>query len=87
MSLGGGGGGGRCRFVESLKGIMLNVFIEHERIRLCIFIVVEQQCVYSLKIFIRFSVAYEKCPFIFRCLKRIFYNLYQLLPIILTVNH
>ena len=25
---------GRCRFVESLKGIMLNIFIEKERIRL-----------------------------------------------------
>ena len=36
---------GRCGFVESLKGIMLNIFIENERIHLCICIIVEQQCI------------------------------------------
>ena len=48
---------GRCRFVESLKGIMLNIFTENERNRLYICIIVEQQySVYLLKSFIRFSV-------------------------------
>ena len=41
---------GRCHFVESLKGIMLNtyIFIENERIRLCNCNIVEQQylCVF-----------------------------------------
>ena len=34
---------GRYRFVESLKGIMLNILIENERVRLYICIIVEQQ--------------------------------------------
>ena len=34
---------GRCRFVESLKFITLNSFIENERIRLYICIIAEQQ--------------------------------------------
>ena len=44
--------GSRC--VESLKGITLYIFIENERIRLYICIIVS-----FLKSFIRFSVAYE----------------------------
>ena len=42
---------GRCRFVKSLKGITLNVFIENERIRLYICIIVEQQymCIFPEK--------------------------------------
>ena len=36
---------GRCHFVESLKGITLNIFIENERTCLYICIIVEQQYV------------------------------------------
>ena len=50
---------GRCSFVESPKGIMLNIFSESERICLFICIIVEQQCVYVLIVFICFNVVYE----------------------------
>ena len=42
---------GRCRFVEFLKGMTLNVFIENERIRLYICIKVEKQymCIFPEK--------------------------------------
>ena len=48
---------GRCRFVNFLKSITLNIFIENKRIRLYICIIVEQQymCIFPEK----FSVAYE----------------------------
>ena len=51
---------GRCRFVEFLKCIMLNIFIENKRIRLCICINVEHLhlCIFP-EFFIRFSDAYE----------------------------
>ena len=41
----------RCRFVKSLKGITLNTFIENERTRLHICIIVEQQyiCIFHEK--------------------------------------
>ena len=41
----------RCRFVKSLKGITLNIFIENERIRLYIGIIVDQQymCIFPEK--------------------------------------
>ena len=46
--------------MESLKGIMLNILIENERIRLYNCIIVEQQylCLFP-ESFIRFNVAYE----------------------------
>ena len=51
----------RCRFVESLKGFMLNIFIENERIRFASTVVLNNNmCVYFLNIFSRFSVAYER---------------------------
>ena len=37
---------GKCRFVESLKGITINIFIENERIHFYICIIVEQQYMY-----------------------------------------
>ena len=42
---------GKCRFVKSLKGITLNIFIENERIRHYICIIVEQQymCIFPEK--------------------------------------
>ena len=44
---------GRCCFGESLKGITLNIFIENERIRLDIYIIVEQQymCLFPEKFY------------------------------------
>ena len=49
-----------CRFVESLKDIMLNIFFENDKIRLCICIIVDNNiCVYFLKICIRFIFAFE----------------------------
>ena len=49
------------RFVESLNGFALNIFIENNRTRLFNSINVEQQymCIFPEK-FIRFSVAYER---------------------------
>ena len=49
---------GRCRFVESIKGITINIFIENERMRLYICIIVGQlyMCIFPEKKFIRFSV-------------------------------
>ena len=44
----------RCRFVESLKDIMLNIFIENERIRRCICISVEQQYLCIFPVFFLF---------------------------------
>ena len=41
---------GRCRFVESLKSITLNIFIENERIHLYLCIIVEQDSIAPLKI-------------------------------------
>ena len=50
---------GRCRFVESLKSVTLNIFIENERLHLHICIIVDNNiCVYFLKSFNRFSVVY-----------------------------
>ena len=42
---------GRCRFVEYLKGITLNIFIENERMCFYICIVVKQQyiCIFPEK--------------------------------------
>ena len=37
---------GRCRFVESLKGITLNILIKNERLRLYSCIIVEQRYMY-----------------------------------------
>ena len=45
---------GQVSFVESLLGIMLNIFIENERIRLCICIIVEQQYLCIFPEFISF---------------------------------
>ena len=50
----------RCRFVEFLKDIMLNIFIENKRYAFAPALLLKNNtCVYFLKSFIRFSVVYE----------------------------